>query len=222
MQFFLKWVGIFFFSVLFILIVFRLGLLNKTRVKIKTEQVIPSRYNVIIVFGAGVNPNDLPTKVLQDRLDKTIHLLNLNNFEKVLLSGGKTTHHNEAKAMNTYLTNRGISPKLLVMDDAGISTFDSLKRAKDIYQISSAILVTQRFHLPRAIAIEIVKLHAGDLCQLEVANREAWDFNKSVGACQFGIGRIDFALLHDDIALIRGGKKVVRRQHLADAIKIGK
>lgn len=153
MQFFLKWVGIFFFSVLFILIVFRLGLLNKTRVKIKTEQVILSRYNVIIIFGAGVNPNDLPTKVLQDLLDKTIHLLNLNNFEKVLLSGGKTTHHNEAKAMNTYLTNRGISPKLLVMDDAGISTFDSLKRAKDIYQISSAILVTQRFHLPRAIAI---------------------------------------------------------------------
>lgn len=153
MQFLLKWLIVFFIFVFSMLIIFRFILLNKTRARIKTDQTIPPTYDVIIVFGAGINPNNLPTKVLRDRLDKTIQLLNLNRFEKVLLSGGKTSRHNEAQVMNTYLTDRGISPKLLVMDEAGTSTFDTLKRAREIYQISAAILITQRFHLPRAVAI---------------------------------------------------------------------
>lgn len=135
------------------MIILRFFLMQETRSKIRSQKEIPPVYHTIIVFGAGVNPNNLPTKVLRDRLDKTIQLLEQHKEWVVLLSGGKTTRHDEVQVMNTYLLKHGISPEILMLDDGGISTFDTLKRAREVFNIHAAILVTQQFHLPRAIAI---------------------------------------------------------------------
>ncbi len=110
-------------------------------------------YREAIVFGAGLNRNLLPTKVLRDRLDKTIQFVQAEQLDRILLSGGKAKRISEPKAMYSYLLERGINPSLLMLDEEGISTFDTLKRAKQYYKMNHVLLITQKYHLPRAIGI---------------------------------------------------------------------
>jgi SanA protein len=92
--------------------------------------------------------------MLAERLDTAVELYRIGKVEKVLLSGDNSLRsHDETNAMRRYAVQRGIPPDALFGDSAGFSTYDSCFRAKELFGVSRAILVTQGFHLPRALFI---------------------------------------------------------------------
>ena len=105
-----------------------------------------------IVFGAGLNADGTPTTVLRDRVETAAQLYQNGKIEKILMSGdNRFVNYNEPGAMKAYAIQLGIPDDDLILDYAGRRTYDTCFRAKDIFQLSEAILVTQDFHLPRAL-----------------------------------------------------------------------
>ncbi len=111
----------------------------------------PAR-RVAIVFGAGLYRDGSPTPILRDRVEAAAGLYFSGKVEKVLMSGdNRFVYYNEPAAMQAYALELGIPAKDIVLDFAGQRTYDTCYRARDIFGVRSAILVTQSFHLPRAL-----------------------------------------------------------------------
>ncbi|GAB4505403.1 MAG: ElyC/SanA/YdcF family protein [Anaerolineales bacterium] len=114
------------------------------------EAVPPDR--VAIVFGAGLRRDGSPTAVLRDRVETAAQLYFAGKVEKLLLSGdNRFVDYNEPEAMRQYALSLGVPDEAIVLDYAGRRTYDTCYRAKAIFGLQSAILVTQNFHLPRAL-----------------------------------------------------------------------
>lgn len=117
---------------------------------INIEKVQPSP--VAIVFGAGLWRDGTPTPVLRDRVETAAELYFAGKVEKLLMSGDNSRQdYNEPQAMRDYAISLGVPDAAIALDYAGRRTYDTCYRARDIFGIRSAILVTQSFHLPRAI-----------------------------------------------------------------------
>lgn len=109
---------------------------------------------VAIVFGAGLRGDGSPTLVLRDRVETAARLYFAGKVDKLLMSGDNSTaYYNEPKAMADYAVRLGVPAAAIVLDYAGRRTYDTCYRAKAIFGIEHAILVTQSFHLPRALYI---------------------------------------------------------------------
>lgn len=109
---------------------------------------------VALVFGAGLAPGGVPSPVLKQRMDAAIALYRSGKVKKLLVSGDNSDpYHDETKAMRRYAIDRGLPVKDVVGDYAGLSTYDSCFRAREIFGVQRATLVTQDFHLPRALFI---------------------------------------------------------------------
>ena len=107
-----------------------------------------------LVLGASVRPNKQPSPVLQDRIDVAVLLLRAGRVQKLLLSGdNRESHYNEVAAMQRSAIAIGANPQELVLDNAGWRTYDSCYRAREIYGVKSLVVITQRFHLSRAVYI---------------------------------------------------------------------
>jgi SanA protein len=107
---------------------------------------------VAIVFGAAVLRNGRPSTVLRDRLDTAIQLYTAGVVDRLLMSGdGNSYSNDETSVMQLYAQNRGVAPHDIQIDPGGIRTYDSCYRAKKVYGVDEAVLVTQMFHLPRAL-----------------------------------------------------------------------
>ena len=107
---------------------------------------------VAIVFGAGVRPDGRLSPMLQHRMDTAISLYRSGAVRKLLVSGDNSTaQYNEPGRMYDYAVAQGVQPADVVRDFAGRRTYDTCYRAKEIFGVTEAILVTQRFHLPRAL-----------------------------------------------------------------------
>jgi SanA protein len=107
-----------------------------------------------VVFGAGLTRAGTPTPVLRDRVDTAAALYFAGKVEKILMSGdNRYIDYNEPQAMKDYALNQGIPEAAIVLDYAGRSTYDTCYRAKYIFGLRDVLLVTQGFHLPRAIYI---------------------------------------------------------------------
>ena len=105
-----------------------------------------------IVFGAGLLADGSPTAVLKDRVSTAVSLYNSGKISKILMSGdNRYLNYNEPGAMKTFALGLGIPEEDIVLDYAGRRTYDTCYRAKEIFQLSSAILITQQFHLSRAL-----------------------------------------------------------------------
>ena len=105
----------------------------------------------LIVLGAGVWRNE-PSGMLKCRINKAIALYARDRGHKMLLSGDGTDHHyRETNAMKEYATLNGVRTDDILTDPLGFSTYDSLRRAAEIFQIRKAIVVSQKFHLSRAV-----------------------------------------------------------------------
>ncbi len=114
------------------------------------EAAAPAR--VAIVFGAGLWRDGSPTPVLRDRVATAANLFFAGKVEKLLMSGdNRFEDYNEPAAMRDYAISLGVPKDAIVLDYAGRRTYDTCYRAGEIFAIDSAILVTQRFHLPRAL-----------------------------------------------------------------------
>ena len=116
------------------------------------EQVENQR--VAIVFGARVYGSGRLSGMLRDRVDTAIALYKAGKVQKLLLSGdNQFADYNEPGAMMAYTIARGVPAEDVQPDYAGRRTYDTCYRAKAIFQVESAVLVTQRFHLPRALLL---------------------------------------------------------------------
>ena len=108
---------------------------------------------VTIVLGAGVRPSGEPSAYLKGRLDLAADLYEAGKTKVLLLSGGSADYYNEPAAMSRYLVNqRGIPAEHLVLDALGSDTYSSCVRAKQVFGVDAAIVVTQRYHLNRSVA----------------------------------------------------------------------
>jgi len=107
---------------------------------------------VAIVFGAGIRGDGRLSPMLRDRMDTAISLYQADKVRKLLVSGdNRFVDYNEPGAMYDYAVARGVPPADVVRDYAGRRTYDTCYRAKAIFGVTDALLVTQRFHLPRAL-----------------------------------------------------------------------
>jgi SanA protein len=107
---------------------------------------------VAIVFGASVHPNGDLSQMLEDRVETAIALYRAGQVDRILVSGdNRRPEYNEPKAMADYLTSHAVAPQDVVIDYAGRSTYETCQRAREIFGLRRALLVTQKFHLPRAL-----------------------------------------------------------------------
>lgn len=104
---------------------------------------------VALVLGAGLRRDGHPSMLLARRLDIAADLYHRGTVDAVLVSGADQ----EPVAMRRYLLAAGVADAKIVGDDAGFRTWDSCVRAREVYGVRSAIVVTQRFHLPRAVVL---------------------------------------------------------------------
>jgi vancomycin permeability regulator SanA len=124
---------------------------------------------VAIVFGAGLRPDGQPSPMLADRVRAAAQLYQLGKVKKILMTGDNSrVEYDEVSAMRRYAIELGVLPGDIKLDYAGFSTYESCYRASAIFGVTQAVLITQRYHLPRAIytcrdlGIEAIGLGAPD------------------------------------------------------------
>ncbi len=117
-----------------------------------SEQDVPAA-PVALVLGAAVLPDGTPSPFLAGRLDVATRLFTAGKVQVILVSGDNLApEYNEPDAMRRYLIEAGVPAAKVVADYAGFDTYDSCARAKRIFNVSDLIVVTQGYHLPRAVA----------------------------------------------------------------------
>jgi SanA protein len=120
---------------------------------IKNLDEIPPKYTAIIL-GAGLRKDSTPTSILAERLEAGVALYKAGKVKKILVSGDNRTHgYDEPESMKRYLLAKGISAEDIFLDYAGFDTYSTIYRAKNVFQIQDAILVSQQYHLDRALYI---------------------------------------------------------------------
>ena len=113
-----------------------------------------TRAPVAIVLGAAVDADGRPSPWLAHRLDTAVELYTSGRVEAILVSGdNRRAGYDEPTVMRRYLLSQGIPDQAIAVDYAGFDTYDTCVRARRIFGIERALLVTQDFHEPRAVAI---------------------------------------------------------------------
>ena len=108
----------------------------------------------ILVLGCRVYEDGTPSHMLEDRLQQSVELFKLGAAPKLLMSGDHgQQEYDEVNTMKRYAVARGVESSAVFMDHAGFSTYESLYRAKEIFGVKKVIIVTQRYHLYRALYI---------------------------------------------------------------------
>jgi SanA protein len=148
-----------FFLILLILLVlgvvalaiprFITGLYSNPRIS-SVSDASPDR--AAIVFGDGLRRDGTPTTILRDRVETAAALYKQGKVEKLLFSGDNSfLDYNEPGSMKEYALQLGVPEQDIVLDFAGRRTYDTCYRAKAIFGLEHALLVTQPYHLPRAV-----------------------------------------------------------------------
>ncbi|WP_433889214.1 SanA/YdcF family protein [Streptomyces sp. CA-111067] len=120
--------------------------------RVRTVADVPAE-PVAVVFGAGLWDGS-PSPYLAHRLDAAVGLYRAGKIKVVLVTGDNSrTSYDEPAAMRTYLAAHGVPAAKVVVDDAGFDTWDSCSRAKRIFGVQRAILVSQGYHVRRALAL---------------------------------------------------------------------
>lgn len=136
---------------LFVIALTRIILLRSASSETFSVNDSPVR-RVAIVFGAEVKRDGTPSTVLRDRVETAVALYKSGKVEKLLMSGdNRFVNYNEPEAMRQYALTLDMPDSDIVLDYAGRRTYDTCYRAKEIFGVDSAVLVTQGFHLPRAL-----------------------------------------------------------------------
>lgn len=122
--------------------------------KLTTEEAaLLEDVDCIMVLGCGVW-DDAPTPLLADRLQRGVEVYKAGAAPKILMSGDHgRTNYDEVNVMKQYALDEGIPEADIFMDHAGFSTYESMYRAKEIFGVDKMIIVTQKYHLSRALYI---------------------------------------------------------------------
>lgn len=114
---------------------------------------IPKAYTAI-VLGAGILQSGELSTILKDRVDVAATLYEEGKVDTILVTGDDgTSTHNEVNPAREYLLAEGVPSSAIYLDHAGFDTYSSMYRAKQIFKVETAIIVTQSFHLPRSVFI---------------------------------------------------------------------
>lgn len=139
----------------FFVVISNLYIINKEKDRIIDEDSASEKNaDCILILGAGVWGSDTPSPMLADRLDEGIKLYESKAAPKILVSGDHgTEEYDEVNVMKNYLCDAGVPSEDVFMDHAGFSTYESIYRAKEIFGVDSMIVVTQDYHMYRALYI---------------------------------------------------------------------
>lgn len=114
---------------------------------------VPKAYTVV-VLGARVYDDGSLSNYLQDRVDGALELYQNGQVKRFLLSGDHgTKSYDEVNHMKSYLLGHGVPERAIFLDHAGFNTYNSMVRAIKIFEVTECIIVSQEYHLPRAIFI---------------------------------------------------------------------
>ena len=124
---------------------------QKAKPYILTPEEAGDGYDCVLVLGCGVW-GDTPSHMLEDRLLEGISLCQSGASKKLLMSGDHGRKgYDEVNVMKKFAVDRGIPSEDVFMDHAGFSTYESMYRAKEIFKAEKILIVTQDYHLYRAI-----------------------------------------------------------------------
>ena len=119
---------------------------------VTVEKAKDMNADCIIVLGAGLRPDGKPTWMLEDRIKVGDELYKNHAAPKIIMSGdhGRESY-DEVNAMKKYAKSEGVPSKDIFMDHAGFETYDTMYRARDVFGAKKVIIVTQKYHLYRAM-----------------------------------------------------------------------
>ena len=149
------------YGIIFIAIILIIILIINLYVRISTNKKIIkeneysklSDVDCIIILGAGIW-GDKPSPMLEDRLQEGIKLYQNNVSDKIIMSGDHgREEYDEVNIMKKYAIENGVPSENIFMDHAGFSTYESIYRAKDVFKAKKVVIVTQKYHLYRALYI---------------------------------------------------------------------
>lgn len=151
----IKYILIFGFIIGFIILFINFFIVLKESKRIISEDEATKKENIdcILILGAGIRDGK-PTHMLEDRLLQGISLYEKNTSKKIIMSGDHgREHYDEVNIMKNFAIEKGVASSDIFMDHAGFSTYESIYRAKEIFEVDSLIIVTQKYHLYRALYI---------------------------------------------------------------------
>lgn len=149
------------YIVIFIILIIVLAMMINfyIRISTKTQIINDEKYNelkdidCIVILGAAIW-GDKPSPMLEDRLNEGIKLYKLGVANKIIMSGDHgRDEYDEVNIMKEYAMEQGVPSEDIFMDHAGFSTYESIYRAKEIFEAKKIIIVTQKYHLYRALYI---------------------------------------------------------------------
>ncbi|SCJ44812.1 vancomycin high temperature exclusion protein [uncultured Clostridium sp.] len=118
------------------------------------EQAAGIKADCVLVLGAGVRGDGAPTPMLKDRLTQGIALYQVGASDRLLMSGDHgTPEYDEVNAMKQFAVDSGVPSEKVFMDHAGFSTYESVYRAQAVFQAKKVIIVSQGYHLYRALYV---------------------------------------------------------------------
>lgn len=155
----------------------------------------------LIVFGAAAYGPDAPSAPLKDRLEMAAQLYNERKVKKIILSGdGMSDYYDEPLTMFNTLVKLGIPEDIMIQDKYGLRTYDTCYRAKNTYKLDRVILVSQGYHLPRAIfscralGIDAAGVYAvGDFS----SDYSRWNIIREIGAMYNAV--LDVIVIHPKV-----------------------
>lgn len=140
--------------VLLLIIIPNIYIIATTFDQIATLENVPEQnYECALVFGAGIRDGK-PSPILKERLDMGAALYQAGIVSKLLLSGHGSADgqgYDEVKVMREYVLNKNVPEDALILDIYGLSTYESVQRCLENYQLDKILLVTQKYHLYRAV-----------------------------------------------------------------------
>ncbi len=127
-------------------------------------------YDCVLVLGCGVR-SGVPSPLLEDRLLRSVELYENGVSKKLLMSGDHgQENYDEVNVMKSFAVERGVPSEAVFMDHAGFSTYESMYRAKEIFKAEKVLIVTQKYHLYRAVYV--ARQLGLDACGVEAMPRE--------------------------------------------------
>lgn len=139
-------------------------------------------YDAALVLGCGVYNNSQPSMLLKERLDAAIGLYESGLAPKLIMSGDHgQKEYDEVNVMKKYAIEHGVPSEDIFMDHAGFSTYESIYRARKIFDTGSLIIVTQQYHLYRALYVADafgIEAHGAKADRHEIQGQSARDFRE--------------------------------------------
>jgi len=136
-------------------------------------QAAKAQYDCVLVLGAGIKDDGTLSNLLRDRMTMGLALLESGYADTLLLTGDSqfSETYDEVGSMASYAMEHGVTEDRILQDPLGLSTYDSLWRAKNVYGMENVLIVTQNFHLDRALYLaDALGLHcAGVVCDITMA-----------------------------------------------------